>query len=132
MNIKNRLRHLAQISAKDRATGRTTMNARAAKELDGIVLANSHSEARYIAKQHGVVAKSIEMNLEGFAGPFFFDHHTVETLLTKAANKIEALERRNRTIIAKLEGVLKDLKEDDEVEEETKPEPDDYPRSGAV
>jgi hypothetical protein len=132
MNIKNRLRHLAQLSAKDRATGRSTMTARAAKELDGIVIANTHSEARQIAKTHGVAAKSYEMNLDGFMGPFFFDHHAIETLLTKAANKIEALERRNRTIISKLEDVLRELKEDDDSTEKADAPDPEYPRSGAV
>ena len=130
MNIKNRLRHLADLSAKDRGMGRTTLSARAAKEIGGIVIANSHSEARQITKSHGVLAKSYEMNLEGYSGPFILDHHTVETLLRKAANKIESLEAKNERMVKKVMSLLAALQEDDEIM--VKKEVDDSFKSGAV
>lgn len=111
--------------------GRTTLTAKAAKELGGIVIANIHSEARQITKVHGVIAKSMEMNLEGYAGPFLFDHHAIEQLLLKAANKIESLERKNERMIAKVQNLLSELNEDDESPRLQSPDPD-FPRSGAV
>lgn len=93
MNIKKRLRHLSKISAKDRATGRTTLTARAAKEINATVIARNMQSIKYI-ESHGVVAKSMETNLEGLIGPFLFDHSAVEGLLEMAANKIQALEDR--------------------------------------
>lgn len=92
MNIKKRLLHLANLSAKDRQTGRTTLTARAAKEVGGIVLARTHDEAKFIERTHNVTARSMEINLDGYSGPFFIDHHAVESLLVSAATKIENLE----------------------------------------
>ncbi len=93
MNIKKRLRHLAQKSAQDRAMGRTTVIARAAKEIGATVIARNVQAIKYI-EGHGVVARSMETNLEGLIGPFLFDHSAVEGLLEMAANKIEELEKQ--------------------------------------
>ena len=92
MNLKDRLRHLAYKSQHDRQFGRTTMVARLVKECNGIMLAHNHDYARDLQRKFGVVSKSIDLNLEGFSGPFFFDHFAIETLLLRAANKIEELE----------------------------------------
>lgn len=94
MNLKKRLEHLSHISMKDRAMGRTTMIAKAAEATGGMVLARTHDQAKWIEREFGVPARSIEMNLEGFSGPFFFDHHAIEGLLLNAANKIEELEKK--------------------------------------
>lgn len=95
MNLKNRLLHLAHLSTQDRQTGRTTLVARAAKELDGIVIAHNHDDAKRIERQYGVTARSMDMNLFGFNGPFFIDHHAVERLFVRAAEKIQDLENEN-------------------------------------
>jgi hypothetical protein len=105
MNIKKRLIHLAQMSGKDRRLGRTTMLMKAAKELDAIVLAASLDHADLLKREHGVVAKSMEVNLEGFSGPFIFDHFAIETILIKAANKIEELEKE----VARLNHAIEEI-----------------------
>lgn len=92
MNLKNRLKHIVSKMNQYRAIGRTTYNARIARENGGMVLAASFDEAKYIQKQHGVEARSVEQNLDGYSGPFFLDHHAAEVLLLKASNKIDALE----------------------------------------
>jgi hypothetical protein len=104
MNLKKRLRHLANISARDRGTGRSTVIARAAQAIGGTVIAQNMAEAKFITKVHLVPARSADVNHDGIIGPFLFDHHTVEALFNSAADKIETLERR----IAELEKELKD------------------------
>lgn len=94
MNIKNRLRHIAEASAHGRRLGKTTVIAKAAKELDGLLLGANHKHALDLKHDHGIEARSMEMNLHGFRGPFFLDHYALETLLFKAANKIETLEEK--------------------------------------
>lgn len=90
MNISKRLRHLAYLDVKDRQLGRTTAIAKAAKENGGIVIGHNFDFVKYIERTHKVPAKSIEMNLEGFHGPFFLDHHAVNTMFLKAADKIDS------------------------------------------
>lgn len=98
MNLKNRLKHIVSKMNQYRAVGRTTYNARIARENGGMVLAASFDEAKHIERQHGVTARSVEQNLDGYTGPFFLDHHAAEILLLKAANKIDELEY-NMTIL---------------------------------
>ena len=95
MNLKARLRHLSQKSQELRQYGKTTLLAKITKELDGVLLCRTHKQATEMKKAHGVNAISFEKNLEGIRGPFFFDHYTLETLLDKAANKIDTLENDN-------------------------------------
>ena len=106
MNLKKRLRHIASLGDQYRGIGRTTYNAKLAKENGGIVVAANFAQARYIEKSHGVPAKSMEVNLEGYTGPFFPDHNAVDTLLLKAADKIEQLEKENKELQLKLENLL--------------------------
>jgi hypothetical protein len=93
MNVAKRLRHLAEISGKDRRLGKTTLIAKAAKELDGILLTNSFSQATLFEENFGVVSKCVYQNLDLYNGPFFFDHCAVELLLLQAAKKIEDVEK---------------------------------------
>lgn len=93
MNIKNRLRHIADMSMRGRRLGKTTAIAKAVKDLDGIMLCRSHQHAKDVQRQFGVTARSMEMNLHGFNGPFMLDHYALEELLYKAVNKIETLEK---------------------------------------
>lgn len=93
MNIKNRLRHISHAVNLGRRYGKTTLIARAAKELDGIVLSANFREAKRIEHAHQVTSKSYETNLSGLNGPFFIDHDALSQLLEKAALKIEALEK---------------------------------------
>lgn len=102
MNLKNRLIHLAQKLDEDRQTGKTTMLAKAAKETNGILLAHDFDYAKKLERQFGIVAKSVELNLEGFFGPFFIDNHANAKMFHSAANKIEKLEMR----LQKAEGLL--------------------------
>ena len=94
MNLKNRLLHLAHKLDEDRQTGKTTMLAKAAKETNGILLAHNFDFAKHLERNYGIVSKSVEINLEGFFGPFFIDNHAVSRLFHSAASKIETLEAR--------------------------------------
>jgi hypothetical protein len=93
MNLKKRLQHLADMSSRDRRTGRTTLIMKVAKDMNALVLAANHEHALHLQRNHGVNAKSIDTNLEGLMGPFIFDHYAVERLLQRAADKIESLEK---------------------------------------
>lgn len=93
MNLKKRLEHIAHMSGKDRHTGKTMMIARAAEQTGGIVIARSMDEAKWIEKIYRIPSRSMDINLEGFNGPFFLDHHATEGLLFSAANKINVLEK---------------------------------------
>lgn len=103
MNLKSRLQHIAFKSMKDRMMGRTTLIARAAKELGGIVLAHNFSGAKQIEHAHAVTARSMEINLDGFSGPFFLDHHATDIMLLRAADKIEELEKQQKSLIEVLD-----------------------------
>lgn len=92
MNLQKRLEHIAYLSSKDRAFGKTSMIVKAAKETGGIVIAATHAEAKEIERKFGVTSRSIEINLDGFTGPFFVDHHAMEKILLNASAKIGVLE----------------------------------------
>lgn len=92
MNLKNRLLHLAQASGMARQFGKTTAICKAAKEIDAIVLTATHLEAKHLERKFDVKAKSVELNLYGFSGPFLFDNHAIEKLFVSASNKIQTLE----------------------------------------
>lgn len=92
MNLKSRLMHLSDKSSQLRQYGKTSAIAKVCLELQGVMIAASHDEARDLHRKFGVVAKSYEINLDDLSGPFFFDHHALEVVLTKAANKIAILE----------------------------------------
>lgn len=105
MNLKSRLRHLAEVSEKDRRLGRTSEIARIARENSGVVLAADFEQARNIQRAHGVTSKSVDVNLEGLMGPFFFDHHATERLLKRAADRIEELESERDELQAIVDAV---------------------------
>lgn len=96
MNIKDRLLHISNLNNKYRGHGLTTEMVKAAKDLHAIYLVHSFDEATRLTRLHkGLTVKSIDINLEGFAGPFILDHHAADILMGRAANKIEQLERIN-------------------------------------
>jgi hypothetical protein len=93
MNLKKRLLHIAQKLDESRQYGKTTLLAKITKELGGILLVHNFDEARLLERKHDIVVKSIDVGLDGLTGPFFLDNHGASVLLTRAANKIEALEK---------------------------------------
>lgn len=93
MNVVKRLRHLAGKSSSDRQLGKSTLIAKAAKELNGIFLVHDFKLTKIFEKSYGVVTRCAFENLEGYNGPFFFDHLVVETLFLQAASKIESAEQ---------------------------------------
>lgn len=109
MNIKKRLIHLAEYSGKDRRLGRTPLLMKVAKDLDAVVIAANVDQAKMLERQFGVVAKSVEINLEGLSGPFIFDHFAVETMFLKAANKIEVVEKENQELKDEVRTLKKEL-----------------------
>lgn len=111
MNVKGRLLHIVEAHQRDRQVGRSTYNAKLAKENGGIVLAADHQHAKWIERNLGVPARSIETNLHGYSGPFFIDHFAVDKLLISAARKIEALEEENEKLKQKIEKVKSLLEE---------------------
>lgn len=92
MNLKKRLRHLASKADVPRDYGKTDVIAKACKELDGIFLCDLGVHAKDIEKRFGIVAKSMDTNLDQLRGPFFFDHRAIRKLLNRAADKIESME----------------------------------------
>ena len=93
MNVKKRLQHVAQALGFCRQVGKSTLVAKACKDLDGILLCADSHQANQMKHQHGVNTASVQVNLQGYTGPFFIDHYAVEQLLYSAARKIEDLER---------------------------------------
>ena len=95
MKLSKRLRHLAdKLTNEDRGMGKTSLIAKAAKDLNGVILCHNFEFAKTVGHEHDVVAKSIEVNLDtkDLMGPYFIDHHAVAVLFEKAANRIEELE----------------------------------------
>jgi hypothetical protein len=109
MNIKERLKHLAIISAKDIQCGKTQALVGAAKELGAIFLTATHKEAKFIQNKYKIDARSVEINLEGFVGPFIFDHRAVEYILERAYVKINSLEKENENLKNEQEELVKRL-----------------------
>lgn len=103
MNLRTRLQMVARVLSYDRMTGKTTLICRAAKELDGVVLAATFDQVNLLQRNHGVVSKSIDTNLDGLSGPFFIDHYAASRLLTRAADHIETLEKSNDQLKKELE-----------------------------
>lgn len=94
MNLKGRLDHIAHLLGSTRRYGKTTLAARACKELDGVYLCANYAQAKLVKREHGVHAESIEKNLSGFRGPFFIDHFAVENLLCRAAQKLDDSDKK--------------------------------------
>jgi hypothetical protein len=97
MNLKKRLRHLADLNRIDREnkiddTKRVSI-IHAAKNNGGLFISTSIEEAKKVERHFGFPVRSYDVNLEGYAGPFYFDPEAIEDILTKAANKIELLEQ---------------------------------------
>lgn len=111
MNVKDRLLHIVEMHQRDRQVGRSTYNAKLTKENGGVVLAHNHDHAKFIERTFGVTARSVEMNLHGFSGPFFIDHFAVDKLLISAARKIESLEQENEKLKKKIENAKRLLED---------------------
>lgn len=107
MNLKDRLEHLAIASGDPRQYGKTTLLCKVAKELDAVVIAANFDHVNHLQRTHKVVAKSIDTNMQGLKGPFLFDHFAIETLLFRAANHIDKVEKE-RDELSKENGKLKD------------------------
>ena len=98
MNLKKRLRHLAQLNQVDvqNQTEDTKLMSviGIVKDNGGLFITTSIKEAQHIERTFGIPARSYDVNLEGYAGPFYFDPRAIEDVLHKAANKIELLEQQ--------------------------------------
>lgn len=92
MNLKKKLRHLANKAMATKDYGKSETIIKACKDLDGTFIAATSVEANHTQKTHGVVAYHIDRNLDDLRGPFFFDHKAIAKLLNRAADKIEKLE----------------------------------------
>lgn len=101
MNMKDRLNHVSKKSIEYWELSRQAVCEAAVKQ-HGTVLTSSLEEAMYLTKKYGVKAKWIETNLESVNGPFYFDPWATETLLRKAASKIESLEIDNALLELKV------------------------------
>lgn len=91
-----------------RQTGRTTAICKAAKDIDGTVVAASARHARMIAMEHDV--KTISMNqsdqMIGMDTPFLWDHFTVECMMAKHE---AAIHDKNKKI-KRLEATIQRMK----------------------
>lgn len=94
MNLKKKLKHLAQKAMSTKNYGKSDSIVKACKDLDGVFIAATPEEAKLTEKHHGVKSYHIDKNLEGIRGPFFFDHKAITKLLNRAADKISALEEQ--------------------------------------
>lgn len=96
MNLKKRLKHLAELNVRDREKKvddtKLVSIIEAAKNNGGLFLTTSVGEARRMERQFGFPVRAYDINLEGYAGPFYFDPLAVEEILMKAYNKIDELE----------------------------------------
>ena len=101
MNMKDRLNHISKKTIEYWELTRQAV-CEAALRQHGTVLTSSLEEAMYLKKKYGVNAKWIETNLEAINGPFYFDPWAIETLLRKAASKIESLEIDNALLELKV------------------------------
>lgn len=112
MNLIDRLRHLSEkLSYSDRQTGRTTLLAKAAKNLNGVLLCHDFEFAKAVGHEHDVVTKSTEVNLHGLMGPFFIDHHAVANLFDRAASELAAKEFTLTCVKSNLSGAENTIKE---------------------
>lgn len=93
MNIKKRLQHISIALNSARQYGKTTVMAKATKELGGILLCANFDDAKRIKHAHNVETKSYETNLDGINGPFFIDNYAISLLLESAVRKIDSLEK---------------------------------------
>lgn len=98
MNVKGRLEHIAIALGAGRRLGKTTLIAKACKDLDGVLLGANVEHAKHLERQYQLKCKSIKTNLQGIRGPFFIDHYATEELLYSAVRKIEELERENKEL----------------------------------
>lgn len=103
MNLRARLLHLAQLSGQDRRLGKTTEICKIAKDNGGIVVAASTDHAFQLQREHGVISKSCDVNMQGYSGPFFFDHYAVERMFVRAADKIGEQDKELEKLRAELE-----------------------------
>jgi len=98
MNLLKRLRHLANLNNIDRASNtedtKRVSIINTAKNNGGLYITTSIKEAQYLERHFGFPVRAYDVNLDGYAGPFYFDPCVVEDLLHKAANKIELLEKQ--------------------------------------
>lgn len=92
MNLKSRLRHLAEKLGEPRQYGKTTLLAKAAKEIDAVLLVYKPDEATHIQRHHNIVSKTVDINLTDLAGPFLIDNHAVSRMFIRAADQIDTLE----------------------------------------
>lgn len=100
MNIRDRLIHLAhKVSLNDRQTGRTTLLAKACKDMNGVYICHNFEFAKKVKHDHtGLVTKSMEVNLDGLMGPFIMDHAAVGEMFLKAASSISQKEMKITTL----------------------------------
>lgn len=116
MNLLKRLRHIAEKLDQPRQYGKTTLLAKAAKEIDAVLLVATSDEATHIQRTHGITSKMVDLNLENLSGPFLIDNHAVVRLFKRAADKIEDLEKEirylraygNKDCIAQAEQAMKE------------------------
>lgn len=112
MNVKGRLYQFLGCGLRDRQIGRTTRAANEAKSIGATMVVATIVEVKRLERAHpGLVVKSIETNLEGYMGPFIFDHHAVDTLVGKAITKIEELEKQNEALLSDNEKLIGDNQE---------------------
>ncbi len=97
MNLKKRLKHLAELNVRDRENKvddtKLVSLIETAKNNGGLFLTTSVGEAQRMERKFGFPVRAYNINLEGYAGPFFFDPQAIEEILMKAYNKIDDLEK---------------------------------------
>ena len=118
MNLKKRLLHIGERLESSRRYGKTTVMAKACKDLDGVYLCATVPEANKIEREFSVSTASIDTNLEGYRGPFFIDHHAAANLMFRAANKIAELEKRIKALETENQNLVWDLLDKNNADQE--------------
>lgn len=109
MNHK-KLQDFAIVSMSGRQLGKTTLLAKAAKELGGVFVCHNKVQARQVSKEHQVRTMTLDDEPRGLQGPVIFDHYALEFMLFKAGSTIEDLERANSLLTEKYHDSLKLIK----------------------
>lgn len=101
-----------------RRTGYTTNLVNLVKHMNGTLLCHTTKEANRIQREYGIKAKSVQSNLRGTEGPYFWDspalmvaHYEVTCLLQEKDNQIKALKDQITQLNDQLEKIYKKTEE---------------------
>lgn len=78
-----------------RGVGKSYELAEVCKRKDWKLICLTQSHAKAISKTHGIEAVCMDINFNGYSGPFLLDHAAAEQLLDDATREIAQLKKDN-------------------------------------